>query len=179
MPRSSGSSSGSRSSGSYGGSRSLGSYGGLGGSRSYGSYSSSKNNGTKASSNTKKTEIQPTQSTTPAPIPAQTPTIQVQQPSIGSAITQGLSSGFGWGMGTSLARSIFGGGSSQQHSQITNTTAPIPTTIPTQPQILNPSQETHTKCFAETEEFNKCVKEFGENNCFEKQQILKMCLERV
>lgn len=167
MPRSSGSSGGSRGSGSYGGSK------------SYGSSSSSRNYGSQALSNTKKTEIQPKPSTTPAPIPAQASTNQVQQPSIGSVITQGMFSGFGWGVGTSVARSIFGGGSSQQNSQTSNTTATIPETLPAQPQILNPSQETHKICVAETEELNKCVKEFGENNCFEKQQILKMCFERV
>jgi hypothetical protein len=60
--------------------------------------------------------------------------VQPAKMSIGSSIMDGLSSGFGWGIGTSLARGIFGFGSQSQ----TQTQTETQTETQTQTQVSAP-----------------------------------------
>lgn len=86
-----------------------------------------------------------------------------QSPSIGTSIKDGIVSGFGWGIGTSVARSIFGGSpSTQQPSQVN----PVQTT----PQI--------EKCSNEKNEYFACLKYNSAGSCYNNEELLKLCLEK-
>ena len=63
-------------------------------------------------------KIQPVAQVQPVQ-PVQPVYVQVAKPSIGGAIVDGISSGFGWGIGTSFARSIFGGSNVNSESNVT------------------------------------------------------------
>jgi hypothetical protein len=114
----------------------------------------------------------------------------MQSPSIGSSITQGLFSGFGWGIGTSLARGIFGSGTGSAPAP-SSAPAPVSAPIPAPAPIPSPFSESgsdfgslpsstsYAKCFEETEELKRCVLQFGAKNCHEKERILEMCSSRV
>jgi hypothetical protein len=64
-----------------------------------------KNRGKPAKSTKRLTSPPPVRTTTP-PTPMQTPS----SPSLFSSLAHGMSSGVGWGVGTGLVRSVFGGG---------------------------------------------------------------------
>ncbi len=68
--------------------------------------------------------ISPIQPVTPVQ-----PIQQVQPPktSIGGAIVDGMASGFGWGIGTNLARSIFGGSNVSSESNVSQSNSHIQT----------------------------------------------------
>ena len=93
------------------------------------------------------------------PTPTQVPqTIQVQHetPSMWSSVKQG----FGWGVGTSIARNIFGGNTE---------------TIVKEKQVEVPIKQ--DPCFNEDNLFKKCLKEEGSGMCYQHEEILKKCLE--
>jgi hypothetical protein len=100
--------------------------------------------------------------------PVQTSQPQVvQSPGIGTSIKDGIASGFGWGIGTSIARSIFGGNST-------------PTPITEQPKATQPvsSNEQTNKCNIEQNEFFTCLKNNGSGMCFDFEEKLKKCMEK-
>jgi hypothetical protein len=88
---------------------------------------------------------------------------QVQSPSIGTSIKDGIASGFGWGIGTSIAKSMFGGGSTQ-------------TVVHTPEQ--QPKQEQNSKCLIEQNEFMSCLKTNGTGMCYDMEEKLKKCMEK-
>lgn len=115
----------------------------------------------KTSSNHKSNSITTTNSTpTPKSATPVTPispdSIQLQKPSIMSSVKDGIASGFGWGIGTSIVRNIFGGSSTN------NTTEVLPV----------------TKCFTETENYKKCIEKFGVDFCLNDLELLNKCKER-
>lgn len=73
-------------------------------------------------------QVQPTT----AVQPVQPVYVQPAKTSIGGAIMDGMSSGFGWGIGTSFARSIFGGSSVSSESNVTQGNSHIQTQTHTQ-----------------------------------------------
>ena len=87
-----------------------------------------------------------------------------QSPSIGSSIKDGIASGIGWGVGTSIARSIFGGSSTQQH----------------QSQVIQPTQSTDfiEKCSNQKNEYFSCLKNNSAGMCYSQEDLLKQCLEK-
>jgi hypothetical protein len=91
---------------------------------------------------------------------------QVQSPSIGTSIKDGIASGFGWGIGTSIARNIFGGNST-----------PTQTNVVEQPKINNNSEQ-NSKCGIEQNEFLACLKTNGSGMCYELEEKLKKCIEK-
>ena len=97
--------------------------------------------------------------TTPAPIQntPQTQVIQHQGPGLGSSIV----SGFGWGVGTSIARSIFGGSTEQKPTIVSNV-----------------SNNETPKCSLEQNDYLSCLKTNRSGMCYEKEEILKKCLEK-
>jgi hypothetical protein len=100
-----------------------------------------------------------TQPHTPIPSPSSKPqTIQVQHetPSMWSSVKQG----FGWGVGTSIARNIFGG----------NTETIVKEQIVEAPAKIG-------ACFNEDNLFKKCLKEEGSGMCYQHEEILKKCFE--
>ncbi len=107
------------------------------------------------------TPTTPTLSTHPTP--PTTVNHTYQSPSIGTSIKDGIVSGFGWGIGTSVARSIFGGSSSTQ-----------------QPSQVNPVQTTQQieKCSNEKNEYFTCLKYNSAGSCYNHEELLKACLEK-
>ena len=106
--------------------------------------------------------------------PIQTPPVSVnhtyQTPSIGTSIKDGIASGFGWGIGTSIARNIFGGSSNQQpQPQIINPTHPTQVTQPT---------EFNEKCSNQKNEYFSCLKINSAGMCYMQEELLKQCLEK-
>ncbi len=114
-----------------------------------------------ASYSNNKNTITPTAPTTPT-LPT-TVNHTYQSPSIGSSIKDGIASGFGWGIGTSVARSIFGGSSNtQQVSQVNS--------VQTTPQL--------EKCLNEKNEYFTCLKNNSAGSCYNHEELLKQCLEK-
>lgn len=99
-----------------------------------------------------------------SPVVPVAPTItQPTKPSIMSSVKDGIASGFGWGIGTSITRSIFGGNVSQN------------TNIPTTGIEITPV----TKCFTETENYKKCTEKFGADFCLNELEFLNKCKETI
>ena len=71
--------------------------------------------------------------------------------------------GYGWGIGTSLARSIFGGVTNPNNTSINNTSERI----------------SITKCFTETENYKKCTEKFGVDFCQTELDFLNKCKETI
>lgn len=92
----------------------------------------------------------------PSPVP-QTISVQQESPSMWSSVKQG----FGWGVGTSIARNIFGGNSTETIVKETKVEVPV-------------KQE---KCFSENDIFKRCLQEQGSGMCFQQEELLKKCLE--
>jgi hypothetical protein len=93
---------------------------------------------------------------------------QVQSPGIGTSIKDGIASGFGWGIGTSIARNIFGGSS-----------GPAPIVEQPKPlQQVSSSNDQINKCMIEQNEFFTCLKNNGSGMCFEFEEKLKKCMEK-
>ena len=111
-----------------------------------------------------------------ATTPIQTPPVSVnhtyQSPSIGTSIKDGIASGFGWGIGTSIARNIFGGNSTQQPVQI------IQPTLPTQATQSTQSTEFNEKCLNQKNEYFSCLKNNSAGMCYTQEELLKQCLEK-
>lgn len=90
--------------------------------------------------------------------------IQSQKQSIIGSVKDGIASGFGWEVGTSITRSIFGGVSNQNNnSTINNTNDATPI----------------TKCFTETENYKKCTEKFGIDFCETELNFLNKCKETI
>lgn len=126
--------------------------------RNINSYKTTSNH---ASHSNNKNTITPALPTTPT-LPT-TVNHKYQSPSIGTSIKDGIASGFGWGIGTSVARSIFGGTSNtQQESQV------------------NPVQTTQQieKCSNEKNEYFACLKYNSVGSCYNNEELLKLCLEK-
>jgi hypothetical protein len=94
--------------------------------------------------------------------------IESQKPSIMSSVKYGIASGYGWGIGTSLARRIFGGVTNPNNTSINNT--PINNTTEGIPV---------TKCFTETENYKKCTEKFGVDFCQTELDFLNKCKETI
>lgn len=129
------------------------------------SNSKSSSQRTYSSSNHKSNSITTTNSTptsksaTPvAPITA----ISQQNTSIMSSVKDGLASGFGWGIGTSLARNLFGGVANPNNTPINAT-----------------DRISFTKCFTETENYKKCTEKFGVDFCQSELDFLNKCKETI
>jgi hypothetical protein len=126
---------------------------------------------------------------TPAPstVPNSNVSVQIQQPSLGSVFTQGITNGFGWGIGTNLARNLFFGSAvSDKNCSTLNTSSSTTPSLShsrssnvSELPIQNTEPINKTKCYTEHQELDKCTKQFGEINCLEKKELLKMCSERV
>ncbi len=82
------------------------------------------------------------------------PTPVNQTPSIGASIKDGIASGFGWGIGTSIAKSIFGGSTD------------------------NPIKQIYEKCTNEKNVFVSCIQNNNSEMCLEKENIYKECLSK-
>ena len=116
---------------------------------------SSSNSKSPTRSSISKSIYKPIKTQAPAQVPQ---TIQVQQetPSMLSSVKQG----FGWGVGTSIARNIFSGNT---ETIVKETKIEVPVNV--------------NACFNENDFFIKCLKEQGSGMCFQQEELLKKCLE--
>jgi hypothetical protein len=91
---------------------------------------------------------------------ATTPVVVQQQPqSFGKTITDGIASGVGWGLGTSVVRSIFGG--------TTSTNTPVNSSIK--------NNTTFEKCVSEMDTLKKCMNENGSALCLNELEVFNKC----
>lgn len=94
--------------------------------------------------------------TAPA-VPATQTVVVEQQP---RSIMSSIKDGFGWGIGTSIARSIFGGSSNQTN-------------------INTESTSTTIKCFTEIENYRKCTEKYSSDFCQTELDFLNKCKETL
>jgi len=124
----------------------------------------SSNSKSSSGSRTSTTISKPTSTTVSPTAPVSHPSIETQKPSIMSSVKDGIASGFGWGIGTSIARSIFGGTvTPNTNVQTNNITDGLPV----------------TKCFTERENYKKCTEKFGDDFCLNELEFLNKCKETI
>ena len=133
------------------------------------SSNSKSSSGSRTSSNSSHKSItttnsKPTGTYVSPTVPVSPISIESQKPSIISSVKDGIASGFGWGIGTSIARSIFGGTVSPNTNVPTNN---ITDGLPV------------TKCFSETENYKKCTEKFSADLCFNELEFLNKCKETI
>lgn len=122
------------------------------------SANSSSSSKTTVTKNTTVAKISPTVSTTPV-------TMQTNKPSLMSTVKDGIASGVGWGIGTSIARSIFGGTGNTINQSVESKS------VENTPAI--------SKCLTETENYRRCNERFGSDFCQNELDFLNKCKKQV